>query len=326
MPFKQVLGHDRQKDVLERAVKSGRLAHAYLFEGPEGVGKRLMALALVRMLFCEQGNGCGGCVVCRKIDHGNHPDIHQVEADGTMIKIEQIRALQREVSFKPLEAPRKVVLIEGADLLNQAAGNALLKTLEEPRGDSLFLLLSSRPEAVLSTIRSRCQRLRFSSVSQKELHRTLRDRLNLEDTQAHLLAALSDGSFKKAFGKDQEFYLQTRKDILKAVSALSAGSIIPLFKLAEELAKDKEHLPETIEILLAFYRDQLLLLHGRPEEELVNIDLLDKIHKMAERETINSLLQKLEAVNQAHIHLGRNVNKQLTMEVLLMRLSAPKAA
>jgi len=326
MAFDQILGHDKQKEVLLRAVHTGRLAHAYLFEGPEGVGKKLMALALARLVFCEQKSGCSGCIACRKIDHGNHPDIHVVEPDGNFIKIEQIRSLQREAAYKPLEAPRRIILIDCADQLHPNAGNALLKTLEEPRGDILFLLLTSRPEAVLETIRSRCQRLRFPPIALRDLQRLLTERLELEETQAHLLAALSDGSFKKAFGKDREFYLDGRKELLKAVSALSEGSVLPLFELAEKIVKDSEHLDETIEVLQAFYRDQLLYLHGRPAEELVNIDVLDKIRRMAQKETIDSLLRKLDFLAQARMHLGRNVNKQLTMEVLLMRLCMHPAA
>ena len=114
MTFSQILGHDRQKDILRRAVASGRLAHAYLFEGPEGIGKRLMALALVRAVFCQDGKGCGSCSACRKVDHHNHPDLHLLEADGASIKIEQIRSLQKELSYRPLEAPKKVCLIDGS--------------------------------------------------------------------------------------------------------------------------------------------------------------------------------------------------------------------
>ena len=131
MTFARILGHERQKDILRRALAGGRLAHAYLFEGPEGVGKRLMALALVRAVFCPEG-GCGVCAACRKVDHHNHPDLHLLEPDGTLIKIEQIRAIQKELSYRPLEARKKVCLIDSADRMNQAAGNALLKTLEEP--------------------------------------------------------------------------------------------------------------------------------------------------------------------------------------------------
>jgi DNA polymerase-3 subunit delta' len=322
MTFSQILGHERQKDILRRAVDSNRLAHAYLFEGPEGIGKRLMALALVRAVFCQNGNGCGNCSACRKVDHHNHPDLHILEADGASIKIEQIRVLQKELSYRPLEAPKKVCLIDGAEKLNPSAGNSLLKTLEEPTGDALLILITARPEGVLSTIRSRCQRLPFVRLPQEKLRQVLLDRLGVDETQSHILTALSEGSFKKALGKDRDLYLDKRRTLLKSLTALSPGSIIPLFELARELSEQKEQLPEILEMFQAFYRDLLLYRHGRPEQELVNIDLIDKIRRTAGRETITSLLRKLDAIVASRRQLERNVNRQLAMDVLLLHLAA----
>jgi len=322
MNFARILGHERQKDILRRALASGRLAHAYLFEGAEGIGKRLTALALVRGIFCQEGSGCGECPSCRKIDHNNHPDLHLVEPDGTSIKIEQVRALQKDLSFRPLEAPRRVCVIDGADRLNPAAGNALLKTLEEPGGKALLILLTARPEAVLSTIRSRCQRLPFARLPQAAVKKVLLDMVDGREHEAHVLAALSEGSFKKALGKDRDLFLEQRKELLKSVTALSSGSIIPLFDLAASLNEEKERLPEILEIFQAFYRDLLLMHHGAADEDLVNVDLLEKIHRVSARETIPSLLRKLDALAACRRQLERNVNRQLAMEVLLLRLAA----
>lgn len=322
MTFNQILGHERQKDILRRAVDSDRLAHAYLFEGPEGIGKRLMALALVRVIFCLDGTGCGNCNACRKVDHHNHPDLHILEADGASIKIEQIRGLQKELSYRPLEAPKKVCLIDGADKLNPAAGNSLLKTLEEPIGSALLILITSRPEVVLSTIRSRCQRLPFVRLPQERLQQVLLERLGVDETQGHILTALSEGSFKKALGKDRELFIDKRRVLLKSLTALSPGSIVPLFELSRELSEQKEQLPEILEILQAFYRDLLLFRHGWPEADLVNIDLIDKIRRIAGRETVPSLLRKLDVISDSRRQLERNVNRQLAMDVLLMHLAA----
>ncbi len=322
MTFSQILGHDRQKNILRRAINSNRLAHAYLFEGSEGVGKRLMALALARAVVCQNGAGCGTCSACRKIDHNNHPDLHLLEPSGTTIKIEQVRSIQKELSFRPLEAPKKICLIDSADRMNQAAGNALLKTLEEPNGEALLILLTARPESVLSTIRSRCQRLPFSRLPQGMLKGVLLEQLGVDETQGHILASLSEGSFKKALGKDRDLYLKRRLEILKALTALSPGSILATFELAQSLAEEKERLPDILDILQAFYRDLLLHQHGRPESDLVNIDLADKIRRIAQRENTATLLRKLEAIAASRQQLDRNVNRQLAMEVLILRLAA----
>ncbi|MDY0268024.1 DNA polymerase III subunit delta' [Trichloromonas sp.] len=322
MTFSQIIGHERQKDILRRALAHGRLAHAYLFEGPEGVGKRLMATALVRALFCAEGTGCGRCPACRKIDHHNHPDLHILEADGQTIKIEQVRALQKELTFRPLEGPRKVCLIDGAERMNAAAANSLLKTLEEPSGDALLILLSSRPESILSTIRSRCQRLPFTRLPQARIKEVLLERMELDPTQGHILAALSEGSFKKALGKDRDLYLEKRRELLKSLTALAPSRVLPLFELANTLAEEKDRLFEILDIFQAFYRDLLLYRQGRPEDELVNIDLAEKIRRVASRESLPSLLTKLDAIEAGRRHLERNVNRQLAVEVLLMRLAA----
>jgi DNA polymerase-3 subunit delta' len=323
MTFDQILGHDRQKEILNMALANGRLAHAYLFSGPEGVGKGLMALALVRAIVCLEQRGCGHCVACRKIDHQNHPDLHILEPDGNSIKIEQIRVLQRELSLKQLEAPRKICLIEQADAMTTGAANALLKTLEEPRGDTLLILLTAQPNRLLETIRSRCQPLPFTRHPNSRIQAELEKQLGIDSTESHILAALSEGSFKKAFGKDRELYLVQRRELLKTLTGLSSGSIVPILDFAEQLTADKTILPNILEIFQAFYRDVLMTLQGgRSAEELVNLDLREKVNRVSARENIASILTKLEALMEVRRQLDRNVNRQLAIEVLLMKLAA----
>ena len=290
MTFDSIIGHDRQKNLLRRALENQRVAHAYLFEGPEGIGKRLVALALARALLCQTGQGCGDCAPCRKVDHNNHPDIHFLDADGTAIKIDQVRALQQQLSLRALEGRYKICLIDGAEQFNPAAANALLKTLEEPQPNTVIILLSSHPEKLLTTIKSRCQRLPFQRLPKQRMTDILANRLNLPETEAAVLAALSEGSFKKALGQNKDLYLEKRRDLLRALLALSSGSTIPLFKLADELAADKEQLVEILEIFQAFFRDLLLLKHGRPETELVNLDMKETLYRQLGKETTPTLL------------------------------------
>jgi DNA polymerase-3 subunit delta' len=320
--FSHLLGHDKQKDVLWRAVQNGRLAHAYLFAGPEGIGKRLMAYALAKALFCTHGNGCGQCAACRKLDHGNHPDLHLLEPDGNSIKIEQVRTIQRDLTLRPLEASRHVCLIEAADTMTVGAANALLKTLEEPRGDTLLVLLTCQPQRLLETIRSRCQLLLFARQPLALIRTRLQHECGMTDAEAHVLAALSEGSFCKAFGKDRQLYLEERRTLLKTLTALSAGSILPILEFAEKLAGDKATLPDILEIFQAFYRDVLLTLHGRADADLVNLDLVDKVRRVAGQSDVPAVLAKLEALGGARRQLERNLNPQLVMEVLLLRLAA----
>jgi len=322
MTFDEIIGHKKQKDILLRAINTQHIAHAYLFEGPEGIGKRLVAQAVACILLCDHSTGCGECPSCLKVIHDNHPDIHSLDANGAALKIDQIRDLQQELSLRPLEGSYKICLIDGAEHLTTGAANSLLKTLEEPQPDTIIILLTSHPQKLLSTICSRCQRLPFGRLPKQQIANVLTEKLNLDSTDAKILAALSEGSFKKALGKNQELFLEKRRKLIQSLSALSSGSIIPTFSFADELEVEKEILPDILDIFQAFYRDILLLRHGRPEEELVNLDLLEILHKQCHKYTTASLILKLKALESARYHLQRNVNSRLTLEVMLMRVAA----
>ena len=281
-----------------------------------------MALALARAIVCHEQRGCGDCQACRKIDHRNHPDLHVLEPDGNSIKIEQVRSFQKDLNLKPLEATRKICLIEEADSMTVGAANALLKTLEEPRGDTLLILLTAQPNRLLETIRSRCQPLPFTRHPNSRIQAQLEKQLNIDPTESHVLAALSEGSFKKAFGKDRELYLEERRKLLKTLTGLSPGSILPILDFAEQIAADKTVLPDILEIFQAFYRDVMMMLQGRGDDDLVNLDLKETIQRVSGRENIASILAKLEALIAVRRQLDRNVNRQLAMEVLLLKLAA----
>ncbi|MCK5913233.1 MAG: DNA polymerase III subunit delta', partial [Desulfuromusa sp.] len=219
MTFDSIIGHEQQKRILLRALDRQRIAHAYLFEGAEGIGKRMVALAFIRALLCLRGIGCGECSACLKVDHNNHPDIHFLEAEGANLKIDQIRSLQQKLSLRPLEGNYKTCLIDGADYFTPGAANALLKTLEEPQPGTLIILLAGQPEKLLPTIRSRCQRLPFSRLSKQQLAALLEQKLDLNSTESSVLAALSEGSFKKALGANREIFLEKRIKLIQSLSA-----------------------------------------------------------------------------------------------------------
>ena len=322
MTFDAIIGHKQQKNLLLRALSSQRIAHAYLFTGPDGIGKRLTALAFARFLLCEKGTSCGDCTACLKVDHNNHPDIHLLDADGASLKIDQVRTLQQELSLHPLEGNYKVCLIDGAEHFTNGAANALLKTLEEPQAGTLIILITSHPEKLLPTIRSRCQSLPFSRLPKQQLATALEKKLNLSTIEATVIASLSEGSFKKALGSNRELFMEKRSKLIQSLSALSAGSTIPTFSFAEELEVEKETLPDILDIFQAFYRDILLLKHNRPEEELVNLDLIETLQRQNRTTTTASLLLKLKALESARFHLQRNVNRRLALEVMLMRITA----
>lgn len=318
MPFTGILGQNNSIAVLSRSLAADKIAHAYLFDGVEGCGKKKTALAFIEAVFCGQSEGCGHCPSCRKLAAGQHPDLHMVEPDGAFIKIDQIRDLQRNLAFRPFEAPKKACIIDAVDRLNPAAGNALLKTLEEPPGNALLILITDNPGSVLPTVLSRCQRLHFSALPEAIIATLLRE-TGIEPEAARIVASLSGGSMRKAVDIGEETALHERKSFLERISSLSLGNITPLFAFAEELAADKEKAPELLELLTAFQRDALLLLNGSPE--IVNSDLLPLIEREVAVSSGETIMERIGHIAETRRAILSNVNPRLALEVLFMRLA-----
>ncbi|MBJ6750539.1 DNA polymerase III subunit delta' [Geomonas anaerohicana] len=318
MPFSDVIGQDRAIAVLKRSIALERVAHAYLFSGIEGCGKKKTALAMVQAVFCGKEEACGVCSSCRKIASGQHPDLHILEPDGAFIKIDQVRELQKELAYRPFEAPKKACIIDGAEKLNLASGNALLKTLEEPPGNALMILITAERSAVLQTILSRCQTLEFQPLPAETIEeRLVRDQFGAE--AARVAATLSGGSLSRAFEIAGDGVLEGRVSFLERVLALNLKNINTLFSAAEELAADKEGLPGFLELLLSFLRD--VLIYRSTPDALANSDLAQLVAREAERcpETVTmELIEQLVALRRL---LVRNVNARLALEVFFMRLA-----
>jgi DNA polymerase III subunit delta' len=238
MPFSDIAGQETAIAVLRRSISMGRVAHAYLFSGIEGCGKKKTALAFVQAVFCGKEEACGVCSSCRKIASGQHPDLHMLEPDGAFIKIDQVRELQKELSYRPFEAPKKACIIDGADKLNPSSGNALLKTLEEPPGDALMILIAPERSNVLQTILSRCQSLAFQPLPAELIEaRLARD--GFAPDAARVAATLSGGSLRRAMEIGSDGVLEGRASFLARVTALNLKDVATLFRTAEELAADK---------------------------------------------------------------------------------------
>jgi DNA polymerase-3 subunit delta' len=323
MAYAHIAGHERQKQLLDKALAAGRLASAYLFSGPEGIGKKLLARAFIKSLLCVTRNSCGSCRSCRQFEEDNHPDFIFLDGAAAAIKIDAIREVQKELRFCPAESAHRVCLIDNAEQMTHAAQTALLKSLEEPNLHTLFILVSAHAEALLSTIRSRCQKVKFNRLPIEILRRKFSQTLNEDQDRAGLLAALAGGSFKTSLGSKHEFYFRERPEILEHLVQLPGleKHAEAYFTLAAKLAAKKNLIPDILEVLKLFFRDTLLELHGRPENEFINGDLTGLIRRQSRRETIASTLKKLESIRDIEAAIGRNTNPQLTLEVLLMRLS-----
>ncbi len=234
--LKEIIGQEPAIRLLTQALYSRRLHHAYLFTGQEGVGKETTAKAIVYHLFCNisQDEPCGSCPNCQKLDKGLHPDLLLVEPEKREIKIGQIRALERELHFRPINAEYRVVVIKSAEKLNPEAGNALLKSLEEPPPYVLFFLLAENASRLLPTIVSRCQVVRFRPLPKAVIKDYLIKRLGLDEDFAETLAELSAGSLGRAVELAEKGLLE---DLHAFVSAGTSNKASAKYRILERLAK-----------------------------------------------------------------------------------------
>ena len=218
--WSSIQGHEQIKNDLRQLLAEKRLPHALLFTGIEGIGKNLTAKVLAKVLLCSgEEKPCNICPSCRAFDAKNHPDFYYLEPEGKAnnIKIEQIRQMQSQIALSPYLADKRVVIINDAETMNEAAENSLLKTLEEPTGDVVFILVTANKDLLLPTILSRCMKLYFAPLSEDEIKIILKSKYAVNEDKATVIAKLSGGSMKRAisFLDDDNFNLcQNAMDFL----------------------------------------------------------------------------------------------------------------
>jgi DNA polymerase-3 subunit delta' len=293
---------------------AGRLAHAYLFVGPKGVGKYATALALAKQVNClKEGaawTACD-CVSCRKIDGGNHPDILVIEKpeDKTGISIDQIRALKQRLEYRALEAAVKFAIIKDAELIHEEAANAFLKTLEEPRPGTVLILTTAVPDALLSTIRSRCQMVYFPAMSSGALAQVLKSQHHVGADDAVVLAAFGQGSPGRALELGEDF-LERRRRVLDAF--LGMGDTESFLKAA---GTDRDTAREALNVVLMAFRDALFIKAGAGSE-IVNRDRQVEIRRFAERYTSEDLASHANRVSDAIRRIDGNQNVKVVLTVV----------
>ena len=315
MPFSDILGHARQVRILKSMLAGGKVPHAFLFAGISGIGKRMVAMGLVKALNCESGGAdyCGECLQCRKIEKLLHPDVLLVgvRPDKRDIIIEQIRDLQQEIIFKPLEGRKKAVIIDQAEKMNAPAANCLLKTLEEPPEDTVIILLAQAVSDMLPTVLSRCHQVRFSPLTDADLGALLA-REGIAD--AGLLVPLAQGSLERARTLAAADFPARRK---KIAGRLGEGPAAAL-KLADDLSSDDEQLELSLEFLESWYRDMLALQIGGPGARLYNGDLAGMVSEAAAAAGTEIVFEKLRKLRRLRTGAAFNPDMQLGLEAVLL--------
>ena len=318
MPFATLLGHEPVIAGLRSAMERDRVAHAYLFAGPDGVGKARAAEAFVQLLSCVARapgpDACGRCRPCRLIADGRHPDLVTVRRDGQFIKIEQVREVTRGVRFPPVEAATRAVIIHDAEALHPTAANALLKTLEEPSQRNVFVLVTSQPNVLLTTIRSRCQQVRFTALDRELVAAWLVREKGIDPETADELAAMSGGSLSAAERLVDVELGALREQWLGELCGLAGQRPTGLLELGETLAAAKDKLPAVLDVLRSALRDVLLKAGG------VSADKLTFRGRRLPKMDAESALGALGLIDEAERALSGNVNARLVAEHLLLGL------
>ena len=326
MGLRDVVGHAGPAAGVRVALLGSRPAHAYLFVGPDGVGKALFALEAARLLLCEQPideDACGRCRSCRQVSSGTHPDFHFVEAvEGKrFISIEQIQSLCGHYAVRP-HGERRIAVLRDADRMTQEAANALLKTLEEPPAWGMLILTTSRPGGLPETILSRCQTLRFGPLSREDVAAILRRQDGWDASAVDFAAAFSDGSVGRAADLRRIGGAELRDALYDRLGRLGIDDNFELTAFVLERVADlgrtlepkREGLRTILRLILRRYRDILALRLGLPEERLFNADRAPELRDEAARLAEPGLEGAIAATLEACEGLNRNANLNLLLQ------------
>ncbi len=325
MSFLEIYGHKKQILILKQALAQNRVGHSYLFSGLDAIGKKTLALEFAKVVNCEKADeindSCGKCSSCLKITRNNHPDIFCVDADGQFIRINAIREIQEQMTFRPMDGRRRVFVIDNADKMNDQSANALLKTLEEPTPANILILVTAKPYILPSTIISRCLHMRFNPLGIDTVTKFLLEIENMEKEKALLLAGLSGGSIGQALELNKEDVISYRAEILNLLSITKKSEPLSLLTFASFFGQDKREMKQGFHILRTCFRDALVYKETQNDNMLINQDNAFFIASMALRLSGEQLIQNIELIEKAGKTIEQNVNKSLTLEAMAFKLN-----
>jgi DNA polymerase-3 subunit delta' len=324
MPLRSIIGHAPVIELLTTAVARDRVPQSLLLAGPEGVGKRAVAVALAQAVNCPRrdgGDACGTCAICRRIERGQFPDVTVVDkGDEASIKIKVLRERVLDaVGYRPFEGRRRVFIIDPADELTIEAQDALLKTLEEPPSAAMLILVTAYPDSLLPTIQSRCRRLRFGWLAERDVARILTDRLGRDRHEAALMAARSGGTVARALAEDTRHFEADRDAAVALLRAARGSALEPKLTASQALAKhgskrrDREALADRLAVVASLLRD-LIALDVGGTNALANTDLEADVRSLAQGFTTGRATEAYGAITRALAALDRNASPKIVAD------------
>ncbi len=332
-----IIGQEKALNMLIAFLGNETIPHALVFSGLDGTGKMAAAIAFAMACNCTGGRpgsaddggrglpgktalpACGQCRACQKIKSANHPDILHLAPSGDSIKVKQIRALLDTIALRPFEAKTRVVILQDAHTLNLSAGNALLKALEEPPKNTIFILTTAELSGLMPTIVSRCQHVRFRPIERGLIEAALINSQGVSPAIAGAASQLSGGSLSLALRALNPDWRHYRKWLLHQAAALPDTSPGIHLALATLIADRKGQVADAISILKSWFRDLIVFKHA--PDRIINEDLTDLVRTAAQKETSESLLKKLKALDTVSRKIERNANVRLSLETLMVKLA-----
>lgn len=341
--FETLTGNSQIKITLERLVRSGNFPQSTIFAGKEGIGKKEFALEIARAGVCQDPKDIAPCNKCKncvrsmnftfpktekKEDYervflSEHPDIGIVIPNKQTIYVKSIRELEREANFRPYEAKARYFVVEDAEKMSQGASNALLKTLEEPAETTYIILITSKPASLLSTIRSRCQIIRFAPVTKLEIEKYLFEKLSYSSEDAKLIAHVSNGSIGQASNTDADRFRDRREKMLQLIKSLARKDRFgSLLQTSEEInsAKTRQDFETYLSILQSLISD-LWKLGNSDGANIINFDLVQKLSEIKEQLPYATLSLWLEEIESVRKNLRFNLNRKIASDALFVKMA-----
>lgn len=323
--WSSVIGQEQMTQNLENALKHKKISHAYLFQGERLSGKRMIADIFARALQCE-GDGdrpCNQCRSCKQAINGNHPDIIYVEHDKpNVISVDNIRTqINGDIAIKPYSSAYKIYIMDEAEKMNTQAQNALLKTLEEPPEYAVIMLLSTRAEAMLPTILSRCVALNTKPVSDDKIKHFLMEKVQVPDYRASICASFARGNVGRAIQlASNEDFDKMKAEVLGNLKSIFEMEVNQMAAAAKKMTEEKYEVEDYLDLCFIWYRDVLLYKACKDRKHLVFLEEIRDIEHIGEQYSYEAIEKVIGAIEQARSRIKSNVNFDLTMELMFMAM------
>ena len=323
--FKDIVGHEQIIWHLKNAVSTGKISHAYMFNGEQGSGKKLLANLFAMTLQCEEGGTepCMKCRSCRQALTGNHPDIIRVSHEKpNTIGVEDIRGqVNGDIQIRPYNGKYKIYIISDADRMTVQAQNAILKTIEEPPGYAVLMLLANNADMMLPTTLSRCVRLNLKAVKDGDIKEYLMKNMQIPDYQAEISAAFAQGNVGKAVKlASSDKFNEMKQDVLELLRYMDRMELYEIMDAVKRINAYREDMDDFLDLLTVWFRDVLLFKATLDAGSLIFKDELPAIQKRARTSSYEGLEEIIRAIDRARVRLKANVNFDLVLELLLLTI------